>query len=121
MHQFSDEALARADSTVKAAEVLRANAASIAAVAANIKNSEVIVAVVKRDLTLGGIHVLQREKLAEEIKAVEEEGGWSLTFSAHLSIAQVEQRCTEWQQQASRRGEMMHERVERQSLSSSKE
>src|SRR5579863_5438176 len=95
MHSFSEEAMERPKRTLEAMRVLRERAGIVAYATSNAQADEVVVAVICNDLSFGGIWTLAREDLARQMHVVEDEGGWSLTFSPHTSAVRVEQRCDE--------------------------
>lgn len=107
MHMFSKEAMERPFRTIEATKVLREKAAVIERATNDARIDEVIVAVVRPDLSFGGVWTLAREDMSRQVLIVEDEGGWSLLFAPNTSIAQVEQRCDELAGIARRRGEIM--------------
>jgi len=113
MHTFSKEAMERPYRTVKATEVLRKNAAIVARATTNAQADEVVVAVICNDLSFGGVWTLAREDLVRQVPLVEDEGGWSLTFSPNTSTSNVHQRCDELARIAQKRGEVMQRWVQR--------
>ncbi len=113
MRTFSKEARERPFRTIEATKVLREKAAIIERATNDARNDEVIVAVVRADLSFGGVWTLAREDLTRQVFVVEDEGGWSLLFSPNTSIAQVEERCDELAGIARRRGEAMQRWVSR--------
>lgn len=113
MHTFSKEAVERPYRTFQAAEVVRGKARAIERTTADARADEIVVAVVQKDLSFGGVWTLAREDMARQVLLVEDEGGWSLTFSANTSVAQVEERCSELARIALRRWEVMQRWVSR--------
>ncbi len=107
MHRFSREAVERPYRTIEAMRVLREKAEIIEKVTADAQADEVVVAVIRKDLSFGGVWTLAREDLAKQVLVVEDEGGWSLTFSPKTSLASVEERCNEVAGIAQKRGEIM--------------
>ena len=107
MHRFSKEARERPFRTIEATKVLREKAAIIERATNDARTDEVIVAVVRPDLSFGGVWTIAREDMTRQIFVVEDEGGWSLLFSPNTSIAQVEERCNELARIAQKRGEVM--------------
>lgn len=107
MHQFSQEAIERPSRTVEAARVLREKAAIVEHATSNARSDEVVVAVICNDLSFGGVWTLARENLMRQVLVVEDEGGWSLSFSPDTSATHVEQRCDELARIAQRRAEAM--------------
>jgi len=93
--------------TVAATKVLRAKAQAIEHATINARADEIVVAVIRSDLSFGGVWTLAREDMARQVFVVEDEGGWSLLFSPNTSVAQVEERCDELAGIAQRRGEAM--------------
>lgn len=113
MHRFSKEARERPYRTIEATKVLREKAEIIERVTNDARADEVIVAVVRPDLSFGGVWTLAREDMTRQIFVVEDEGGWSLLFSPNTSIAQVEERCNELAMIAQKRGEVMQKWISR--------
>jgi hypothetical protein len=107
MRTFSREAVERPYRTVEATNVLRAKAEIVARATTSAHADEVVVAVIGKDLSFGGVWTLAREDMARQVLVVEDEGGWSLIFSPNTSVAQVEQRCDELAGIARKRGEAM--------------
>ena len=113
MHTFSKEAMERPFRTLQATKVLREKAGIIASATTNARADEVIVAVIRNDLSFGGVWTLAREDLVRQVPVVEDEGGWSLTFSPNTSTSNVEQRCDELARIAQKRGEAMQRWAQR--------
>lgn len=107
MHTFSREAMERPYRTIQATKVLREKARTIERATTNARADEVIVAVIRNDLSFGGVWTLARESLARQIFIVEDEGGWSLIFSPNTSVPQIEERCDELARIAQKKGEAM--------------
>ena len=107
MHRFSREAIERPARTLQAVEVLREKAGAIVRATADAREDEIVVAVVQPDLGFGGVWTLAREDFVKQVLVVEEEGGWSFTFSANTSDDQVEERCSELTGIVRKRGEAM--------------
>lgn len=107
MSTFSREAIERPYRTLQAVEVLRKKAEVIERVAARAGEDEIVIVVVQHNLEFGGVWTLAREDIAQQIKIVEDEGGWSLIFSPRTSRTQVEQRCNELAGIAQKRWEAM--------------
>ena len=107
MRTFSREARERPYRTIEATKVLRAKAGVIERATSDARADEMVVAVVRPDLSFGGVWTLARADLSNQIFIVEDEGGWSLLFSPHTSLTQVEQRCDELARIAQKRGEVM--------------
>ncbi len=113
MHRFSREAIERPARTLQAVEVLREKAGAIVRATADAREDEIVVAVVQPDLGFGGVWTLAREDFVKQVLVVEEQGGWSFTFSANTSVDQVEERCSELAGIARKRGEVMQRWVSR--------
>lgn len=107
MHTFSKEAMERPFRTLEATRVLREKAAVIERVTIDAQSDEVVVAVIRSDLSFGGVWTFAREELVRQALVVEDEGGWSLTFSPNTPVAQIEERCDELARIAQKRGEAM--------------
>ena|SRR5947209_20171063 len=107
MHNFSREAMKRPYRTLEAVRVLREKAGVIERATNNARADEVVVAVIGNNLSFGGVWTLAREDLARQVSVVEDEGGWSLTFSPNTPAAQIAQRCDELARIAQKRGEAM--------------
>ena len=107
MPTFSREAIERPYRTFQAAGIVREKARTIERVTAVAAEDEIVVALVEKDLSFGGIWTLAREDMAVQILRMEEDGGCSLIFSPNTSIAQVEERCNELARIALRRWEAM--------------
>ncbi|HLI06067.1 MAG TPA: hypothetical protein VKV40_05810 [Ktedonobacteraceae bacterium] len=116
MRPFSEEAIERPQLTVEAARILREKADVVARATTSAQYDEVVVAVIRDDLSFGGVWILARQHLALQIDAVEDEGGWSLTFSPNTPAARIEQRCDELASIAQRRGEIMRRWLERHTM-----
>ncbi|HZR41735.1 MAG TPA: hypothetical protein VFB12_16560 [Ktedonobacteraceae bacterium] len=114
MHTFSNEAMDRPHRAIKAAGILRERAWAIEGAAADAGADEIIVAVVGKDLTFGGIWTAVREDLMWLVPRVEGQGGWSLIFSPKTSSAQVEERCMQFARIAFKRWEAMQRWAGRQ-------
>lgn len=114
MHSFSQEAQERPQRTVQAAGILRENAGVIWQVAAAAQEDEVVVAVVQHDLTFGGAWAVARANLLDEVRLLEDQGGWSLLFSSRSPVAQIEKRCKEFASIATRRRDAMQRYLSRQ-------
>jgi hypothetical protein len=113
MRTFSREAIERPYRTLEATKVLREKAAIIERATFNAQVDEVIVAVICSDLSFGGVWTLAREEMARQVLVVEDEGGWSLTFSPNTLVAQIEERCDELARIAQKRGEAMQRWADR--------
>jgi hypothetical protein len=107
MHKFSREAIERPYRTIEATKVLLEKATIIERATRDARVDEVIVAVVRPDLSFVGVWTLAREDMSRQVFVVEDEGGWSLLFSPNTSLAQIEKRCDELAGIARRRGEIM--------------
>ena len=107
MRTFSKEALERPFRTIEAMKILREKAGIIEKVTAAARSDEIVVAVIRNDLSFGGVWTLSREDLAKQVLVVEDEDGWSLTFSPKTSLAHIEKRCNEVAGIAQKRGEIM--------------
>lgn len=114
MQAFSQEAMERPRRTIQAAEVLREQAPTIWHATTVAGRDEMVVAVVQKDLTFGGAHTIPRERLAEQVPLVEGDGGWSMLFSSHSTVMEIEKRCLEFSQLAARRWQLMQRRAYRQ-------
>lgn len=113
MRTFSREAIERPFRTLEATKVLREKAAIIERATFNAQADEVIVAVICSDLSFGGVWTLAREEMARQVLVVEDEGGWSLTFSPNTLVAQIEERCDELARIAQKRREAMQRWADR--------
>lgn len=113
MRTFSKEALERPHRTIEAARVLREKADIVERATGNAQSDDVIVAVIRSDLSFGGVWIFARQDLLQLIHSVEDEGGWSLTFSPNTPAASIEQRCDELARIAQRRGEVMQRWLQR--------
>lgn len=113
MRTFSREARERPYRTVEAARVLREKATVVERATGNAQFDEVIVAVIRSDLSFGGVWIFARQNLLQQIHTVEDEGGWSLTFSPNTPAASIEQRCDELARIAQKRGEVMQRWLQR--------
>ena len=107
MPRFSREDRERPFQTIEATKVLREKAEVIQRATNDARTDEVIVAVVRPDLSFGGVWTLAREDMTRQVFVVEDEGGWSLLFSPNTSLAQIKKRCDELAGIARRRGEVM--------------
>lgn len=113
MPPFSREAIERPYRTMQAVKVLREKAEVIEHATAQARGDEIVVAVIQHDLSFGGVWTLAREDMAQQVLVVEDEGGWSLIFSPHTSLSQIEQRCSALTGLAQRRWEAMQRWVSR--------
>ncbi|HEU0003422.1 MAG TPA: hypothetical protein VFQ36_21120 [Ktedonobacteraceae bacterium] len=107
MRTFSKEARERPYRTIEATKVLREKAEIIERATNDARADEIIVAVVRPDLSFGGVWTLARADLSRQIFIVEDEGGWSLLFSPRTSLTQIEGRCDELARIAQKKGEVM--------------
>jgi hypothetical protein len=107
MRTFSKEAFERPFHTVQAAGVLREQAGVISKVTMGAREDEIVVAVIQHDLSFGGAWIIARESLLEQIHLLEDEDGWSFTFSPDTSLDEVEERCRRFARIALRRWEVM--------------
>ncbi len=114
MHTFTKEALERPSHTLQAVGVIREKAGVICRATMDAREDEIVVAVVQRNLSFGGAWTLARENLAKQILLVEDQGGWSFTFSPNTSLAQIEERCLEFVRIAFKRWEAMQRWASRQ-------
>jgi hypothetical protein len=107
MRTFSKEAIERPFRTLEATKVLREKAAVIEHATIGAQADEVIVVVIRSDLSFGGVWTLARDGLVRQVLLIEDEGDWSLTFSPNTPVAQIEERCDELARIAQKRGEAM--------------
>lgn len=107
MRTFSREAVERPYRTFQATSVLREKAVAIERATADAREDEIVVAIVQKDLSFGGVWTIAREELVRQVLLLEDEGGWSFTFSSNTLVAQVEERCAELARIALRRWEAM--------------
>ena len=107
MPTFSREAMERPYRTIEATKVLREKAEVIERATADARADEIVVAVIRSDLSFGGVWTLARDDMARQVFVVEDEGGWSLLFSPNTPVAQIGERCDELARIAQRRGEAM--------------
>lgn len=107
MHTFSQEAPERPARTLQAAGVLRGQAEAICRATDDAREGEIVIAVVQRDLNFGGAWIVARESLVRQLSLLEDQGGWSFTFSPHTSLAQIEERCLEFTRVAFKRWQAM--------------
>ncbi|MBF6611773.1 MAG: hypothetical protein IVW55_01425 [Chloroflexi bacterium] len=89
---ISPEATDRARETLKAAQLFSDNRQAIVLACAAAAESEVVLAIVRRDLTFGGTQTLPLRQLREHVLALEP-GAWPLLFSPDADANQVEMRC----------------------------
>ncbi len=109
------QAIERANRTVEATEVLRANSWAIAGACADARPGEVVVAVVGQDLSLRGVWTMASENLRARAHDLED-GGWLVTFSPGERMEVIEARCVEMRRLASMRLEALQRRTRRRSL-----
>ncbi|GCE12428.1 hypothetical protein [Tengunoibacter tsumagoiensis] len=114
MYTFSQEALERPLRTMQAAKLIQAQAQTISHATAAANDNELIVAVIQPDLTFGGVWTLARERFVHQALLVEDEQGWSLTFSPHTSVSDILDRCHTLSELARRRYELLRRRAQRQ-------
>ncbi len=107
MHTFSKEALARPAQTLQAAGVLRGQMEAICSATSEAREDEIIIAVIQHDLSFGGAWIVARENLVKQLPLLEDQGGWSFTFSPDTSLAQIEERCLEFTRIAFKRWQAM--------------
>ena len=110
----SKEAVERAHHTTQAAEVLRKHVWAIGLATAGARRDEIVVATVEVDLTFGGVWTISRDDLLRQVPLLEG-SGWSLLFSSKTTVAEIEERCTQFASIASRRREVMQRWLDRQS------
>ena len=120
MPGFSKEAMERPFRTLQAVGVLRGKVEAIERATAKAQEDEVVVAVVQHDLNFGGVWTLAREGMIRQIYIVEDEGGWSLIFSAGDPLDQIGQRCDELAKIVQKRGEAMQRYANRHPHSENK-
>ena len=116
MYDRTEEALARPVKTVEAARVLREQAGAIEQAALAAGAVEIVVAVVRKDLSFAGVWTLARSNLASQVRELENAGGWSLTFAPGSTRVQIEARCDELAGLAQRRADALQQRVQRRSF-----
>lgn len=75
--------------TSQATEVVRGKAGAIERATSAARADEIVVAVIQKDLSSGGVWALTHEDIARQVLLVEDEGGWSLTIPANTSATQV--------------------------------
>jgi hypothetical protein len=107
VRNFSEYAMQRPRRSMRAAEVLRNNAWAIKLAAADAREDEIVVAVVRDDLTFGGAWTIAREDMIRQIPALEGKDGWSFTFSSQTPLEEIERRCYEYTRLTNRRWELM--------------
>ena len=107
VHHFSQHAMERPRRSMRAADILRNNAWAIELAASDAREDEIVVAVVREDLTFGGAWTIAREDLIRQIPALEGKDGWSFTFSSQTPVTEIERRCREYTQLTNRRWELM--------------
>ncbi len=111
---ISSEATDRARDTIKAAHLFRENEQAIVLACAAAAESEVVLAIVRRDLTFGGAQTLPLRQLRERVLALEP-GTWSLLFSPDADASHVEIRCQKMADLASAKLEAMQRWTSRHS------
>jgi hypothetical protein len=102
---LSKEALERAKRTIDAEEVLHDHAPEIARVCAGAAVSESVIALVRRDLSFGGVITAPTEHFRANLHEMEEEGGWEQVFDPLEDVEAIEQRCLEMARNAFARWE----------------
>jgi hypothetical protein len=113
MYNFSPHAMERPRRSVRAAEILRKNAWAIELATSDAHDDEIVVAVVRDDLTFGGAWTIAREDMIRQIPALEGKDGWSFTFSSQTPTVEIERRCNEYARLSNRRWELMQRWVRR--------
>ncbi len=88
----SPAALDRTKQTIHAAELFHGQAKSIAMACREAAPDELVVAAVSPDMVFRGIWTISRDQLSNHILGLED-GGWSMTFSPGLAVAEIEERC----------------------------
>ena len=111
------QAIERAERTVEASEVLRANSRSIAAACADAGPRDVVVAVVGRDQGLRGVWALAGVGLPGRVEEIED-GGWLVTFSPGEGAEAIEARCMQMGRLAAMRLDALRRRTRRRALGS---
>lgn len=113
MRTFTREAVERPYRTLQAVGVLREKVGVILRATAEARDDEIVVVLVQKDLSFGGVWTLAREDMVRQVLLLEDEGGWSLTFSPNTSFTRIEERCNELASIARRRWEAMQRWVSR--------
>ncbi len=114
VHTFSKEALARPSQTLQAAGVLRGQIEAIHRAAEDAREDELVIAVVQDDLSFGGVWIVARDRLVQQLPLVEDQSGWSFTFPPGISLAQIEERCLEFTRVSLKRWQAMDHWANRQ-------
>jgi hypothetical protein len=106
MADLTPAAVARAEQTIKAAQVFAANAELVAARTPDLPHEHTLVAIVSSDLEFTGTHVVSRAQLVAVVPGLEGDG-WAMVFSHRSDADQVRHRAGEMAAIARKRIEMI--------------
>jgi hypothetical protein len=87
-----DLAEQRARASIAAAESIRSNMMTISDSCNWAQEDEVVLAIIRRDLTFGGALILPLNRLREQVLSLQEVG-WSVVFSPGATDNDIEARC----------------------------
>src|SRR5689334_2591943 len=82
----------RARASIGAAESIRSNVTAISDSCNWAQEDEVVLAIIRRDLTFGGALIVPLNRLREQVVALQEVG-WSIVFSPGATERDIEARC----------------------------
>jgi hypothetical protein len=87
-----DLAEQRARASIAAAEAIRSNTATISDSCNWAQEDEVVLAIIRRDLTFGGAIIVPLNRLREQVVSLQEVG-WTVVFSPGATDKDIEIRC----------------------------
>jgi hypothetical protein len=112
MTRITQEAISRAEQTIKAAGVLAQNVDAIETQCAHARPDEVVLAVVTPDLIFGGARIIAASDLRTNIGELAQ-GGWTIVFSPGKRRHEIESRVRDMSEIAAARLELMRKRLQR--------
>lgn len=112
MTRITQEAIDRAEQTIKAAGVLAQNVDAIEAQCAHARHDEIVLAVVTPDLIFGGARIIAASELRTNIGELAQ-GGWAIVFSPGKGRNEIEARVRDMSEIAAARLELMRKRLQR--------
>jgi hypothetical protein len=109
---ISQEAIDRAERTIKAAAVLGQNVDAIEAQCAHARHDEVVLAVVTPEWIFGGARIIAAGELRESVRGLGQ-GGWGIVFSPGKGRGEIEGRLRDMSEIAAARVELMRKRLQK--------
>ena len=112
MTRITQEAIDRAEKSIKAAGVLAQNVDAIEAQCAHARHDEVVLAVVTPDLIFGGARIIAASELRANIGELGQ-GGWAIVFSPGKGRHEIDSRVRDMSEIAAARLELMRKRLKK--------